>query len=137
MSTLRHERRSGGRDIAGYRDVVSHVGRVLMMLARRLRCYGVAMPIASRLLLGCACGALMATAPFACDSQELSECHQRMVERLGCCPICDAECRGAVDRECVDDVHEVPVEVDDSVNAEGSSTSNGSGDIEVDGSIPE
>lgn len=32
-----------------------------------------------------------------------------MLERLGCCPTCDADCRATITRECADELHESPV----------------------------
>lgn len=43
-----------------------------------------------------------------CDSQAQSECHRQLVERLGCCPTCDAECRAAITDECAK-IHDEPL----------------------------
>lgn len=55
--------------------------------------------VASSILLGVLAG---------CDTTSQSECHRRAVERFGCCPACDAECRAAVSQECAE-IHDVPL----------------------------
>jgi hypothetical protein len=84
--------------------------------------------LAARIVLGLACGALMAIAAPACLAPSLDGCHQRAVDSLGCCPLCDADCRGAVAAACADDVHEPPI--DD----EEEETSSDSGDA-TDGGV--
>ncbi|MEM9455356.1 MAG: hypothetical protein AAGF11_14335 [Myxococcota bacterium] len=43
-----------------------------------------------------------------CDSSAQSECHRQQLERSGCCPTCDAECRAAITVACAG-VHDEPL----------------------------
>ena len=42
----------------------------------------------------------------ACWSSPPSACHEQMVSRHGCCPLCDADCRAAISAECAAEQHE-------------------------------
>jgi hypothetical protein len=67
----------------------------------------------------------MASSVSCEDALSQNECHRQMVDRFGCCPACDAECRSAITRECAE-VHDQPlVPADDTAS---SGTSGGGGD---------
>lgn len=71
-------------------------------------------------------GALLAAivASHGCDDPlSQSECHRQAVERYGCCPVCDAECRAVISQECTE-IHDAPLPRDD---AEGGSSDTGDG----------
>lgn len=54
-------------------------------------------------------GAVVAVAlGLSCDSSTVSECHREQVERAGCCPACDADCRATITRACAE-VHDEPL----------------------------
>lgn len=56
-----------------------------------------------------------------CDAASQSECHRRAVDRLGCCPACDAECRATVSQECAE-LHDEPLSrLDDEAESTGTS----------------
>lgn len=59
-----------------------------------------------------------------CDAAPQSECHRRAVERFGCCPACDEECRAAVSQECAA-VHDEPLPRPD-VDMDASSSASSS-----------
>jgi hypothetical protein len=51
-----------------------------------------------------------AIAVGACLGGLPSPCHEQMIARHGCCPLCDADCRATVDAACADDEHEADVD---------------------------
>lgn len=86
--------------------------RLRLDLLRRLVACGVG---GRCVLLG-----LLASAA-SCDTATQSECHRRAVDRFGCCPACDAECRAAVSQECAE-IHDVPLVEPEALETEGTST---------------
>jgi hypothetical protein len=48
-----------------------------------------------------------------CFGAPASPCHEQMIARHGCCPLCDVDCRAAVDAACADDEHEPDEREDD------------------------
>lgn len=79
---------------------------------------------AQRLWLVCILAAVAARGVIGCAGYSLDSCHQRMIEELGCCPLCDAECREQAIGGCETEVHERPLELEESAATE---TSSGSG----------
>jgi len=69
---------------------------------------------------------LLAAVP-GCDTPEQRECHRRVVQRVGCCPTCDAECRATVTRECAE-IHDVPLLSVDAEVEPGTDSSGGEPD---------
>lgn len=71
--------------------------------------------VASSFLLG------LLVSSASCDTTSQSECHRRAVERFGCCPVCDAECRATVSQECAD-IHDTPLPGLDAEESEQTGT---------------
>lgn len=85
--------------------------------------------------IGLALWCVLATVVSAagCDTASQSECHRRAVDRYGCCPVCDAECRATVSRECAE-LHDTPLRPEAD---EGTGTSGGGDDDGDDGEQPD
>ena len=43
-----------------------------------------------------------------CDTRSPSECHRELVNRLGCCPTCDGDCRETIASACAE-LHDEPL----------------------------
>lgn len=72
---------------------------------------------------------LAVMAGASCDTQSQTECHREAVERLGCCPTCDADCRATVSQECAQ-VHDLPLtqeELDEEAELEDEDEPNDDG----------
>lgn len=59
----------------------------------------------------------------------LDGCHQRLIESLGCCPLCDVDCREAVQGACEDDEHEPPVDDDEDSTSSGGDEGDTESDV--------
>jgi len=84
------------------------------------------MSVSARVVAACVVGAALARLSLGCGAASLDTCHQQTIEQLGCCPMCDVECREQVIGGCDDDVHDAPsVVVETGTTAASQDTTDG------------
>lgn len=82
-----------------------------------------------RMASGMVLGLGLAFAP-ACDTQA-SACHRAAIERFGCCPTCDGECRAKISETCAEE-HDVPFDELEAEPPEDDADGDSSGGDEID-----